>query len=119
MKNLLLNDNLIYMASFPVDMRKSIDGLSLFVCEHFDQNPASGSIYVFINKSRNKIKILYFDSNGFVMWYKRLERGRSIFSRTINNKIITLSESQLRWLLDGLDFMSLRGHPKLYYDTFL
>lgn len=118
MKNVRPSDQPIYFANFSVDMRKSIDGLSLLVCEHFDQNPANGSIYVFLNKSRNKIKILYFDRNGFVMWYKRLERGRFILSKLINEKVYVLSEPQLRWLLDGLDFMSLRGHPKLHYDTF-
>lgn len=118
MEKLLPDNHCIYLANFFVDMRKSIDGLSLLVCEHFDQNPASGSVYVFLNKSRNKIKILYFDRNGFVLWYKRLERGRFILSKTPDEKVYALSESQLRWLLDGLDFMSLRGHPKLHYDTF-
>lgn len=108
----------IYLANFFVDMRKSIDGLSLLVCEHFQQNPASGSIFVFLNKSRNKIKILYFDRNGFTLWYKRLERGRFILSKTLDQQVYELTEAQLRWLLDGLDFTSLRGHPTLYYDTF-
>lgn len=118
MKNVPPNNHSIYLANFSVDMRKSIDGLSLLVSEHFNQNPASGSVYVFLNKSRNKIKILYFDRNGFVLWYKRLEQGRFVFSKTMNENTYPLSDSQLRWLLDGLDFMSLRGHPTLQYNTF-
>lgn len=119
MNNITTNQHNIYFANFFVDMRKSIDGLSLIVCEQFQQNPALGSIFVFLNKSRNKIKILYFDRNGFVLWYKRLERGRFILSTSIVEKVFMMSDEQLRWLLDGLDFMSLRGHPTLQYDTFL
>lgn len=111
------NGKAIYLANFNVDMRKSIDGLSLLVSQHFTRNPADGAIYVFINKACNKIKLLYFDRNGFALWYKRLERGRFRF-KTAGEGVFTLEESQLRWLLDGLDFMHLRGHPQLNYDLF-
>lgn len=111
------NGKAIYLANFHVDMRKSIDGLSLLVYNHFDMNPADGSIYVFINKAINKIKLLYFDRNGFALWYKRLERGRFRFAAG-SDGTCKLEESQLRWLLDGLDFLNLRGYPQLNYDLF-
>ena len=111
------NAGSIYLANFHVDMRKSIDGLSLLVCNHFDRNPADGAVYVFINKASNKLKILYFDRNGFALWYKRLERGKFHFSAN-GDGMCKLEESQLRWLLDGLDFLQLQGHPQLNYDLF-
>jgi transposase len=54
----------------PVDMRKSIDGLSFLVVNEFSANPADGSVYVFFNRSRDKLKLLYWDRNGFCVWYK-------------------------------------------------
>lgn len=113
---MLPNNANIYLANFSVDMRKSINGLSLLICNSFN-NPADGSIYVFINKANNKIKILYFDRNGFMLLYKRLEKGRFCFS-TKEEGYCMLEEQQLRWLLDGLDYSKLSGHPKLSYDIF-
>jgi transposase len=98
-------------------MRKSIDGLSLLVVGHLERNPTDGAIYVFVNKYRNKIKILYYDRNGFALWYKRLERGK--FKLPIfNGKIYSLGSCQLNWLLDGLEFMKLRGHKEVKYTHF-
>ena len=114
---MLPNAGAIYLANFSVDMRKSIDGLSLLVCNHFNMNPADGAIYVFINRASNKIKMLYFDRNGFVLWYKRLERGKFKFLAN-GSGMCELEESQLRWLLDGLDFSNLRGHSQLNYNLF-
>ena len=70
------SDQKVYLANFAVDMRKSIDSLSILVSSHLDQNPGDGALYVFSNRQRNKLKILYWDCNGFCLWYKRLERER-------------------------------------------
>ena len=107
----------VFLANFVVDMRKSIDGLSLLVVNHFDRNPSDGSLYVFINRACNKIKVLYFERSGFALWYKRLEQGR--FKRpAFDGQVYTLDASQLQWLLDGLDFMTLKGHAQLRYTEF-
>jgi transposase len=107
----------VFLANFVVDMRKSIDGLSLLVVNHFERNPSDGSVYVFINKSCTKIKVLYFERSGFALWYKRLEQGR--FKRPrFDGQVYTLDASQLQWLLDGLDVMQLTGHPTLSYSEF-
>ena len=67
-------NNRIYLANFAVDMRMGINGLSLIVLEHFEQNPTDkGRYFVFCNKARNRMKVLYFDKNGFALWLKRLE----------------------------------------------
>ena len=89
----------VYLANFVVDMRKSIDGLSALVVSHL---------------ARNKIKLLYFDRNGFALWYKRLEQGKFQCPQ-FNDEVYTLEASQLHWLLDGLNFMTLKGHPTLSY----
>ncbi len=66
----------IYIATERADMRKSVDGLSLLVQETLNQNALSGHLFVFANKRGDKIKILYWDRNGFCLWYKRLEKSR-------------------------------------------
>ena len=111
------SDKKVYLASFAVDMRKSIDGLSILVSSHLEQNPTDGALYVFCNRSRNKIKILYWDRNGFCLWYKRLERQRFQLPKPTEG-IYTLEAQQLEWLLSGLDFSRLKGHQRLSYSAF-
>ena len=92
-------------ASF-VDMRKSINGLSILIhasgCDF-----ENGKVYVFLNKKREKIKILAKENNGFVLLYKRLDAGNFKLSPSIKTKVI-LTSQQLRWLLDGLKYLKLR-----------
>lgn len=102
----------IYWYKEPVDMRKSIDGLSIIVLEALSQQATSGDIYVFGNRQRDKIKILYWDGSGFCLWYKRLERAKFIYPVMIQGSI-ELSQQELNWLLDGLDISTLRGHEIL------
>ena len=64
----------IYLYSQPIDMRKSINGLSYIVNDLPEQNPQDGSLILFYNRSRDKVKLLYWDNNGFVMVYKRLKK---------------------------------------------
>jgi transposase len=107
----------VYLASFAVDMRKSIDGLCLLVSGGLNKNPTEPALYVFCNKGRNKIKILYWDRNGFCLWYKRLEKEK--FKVPIQNgEVFNLEPRQLEWLLSGLDFTKLKGHKRLNYSAF-
>ena len=97
--------NVIFVHTTFVDMRKSINGLALLVrlsgalFEH-------GKAFVFLNKARDKIKILLKENNGFVLVYKRLDEGQFKLSFT-SKTALTLSRQQLRWLLEGLDYASL------------
>ena len=95
----------IFVYTSYVDMRKSINGLSILVHvsgHDFD----GGGVYVFLNKARDKIKILVKENNGFVLLYKRLDAGNFKLS-PISKTEILLTQQQLRWLLDGLDYLKL------------
>ena len=65
----------IYLHSGATDMRKSFDGLSGIIRGNFGGDPADGSLFLFVNKRRDRIKALWWDGDGFVLWYKRLEQG--------------------------------------------
>ena len=97
-----------------VDMRKSINGLSIVVASNMGKNPTSGELFLFFNKCANKIKILYWDRNGFCLWYKKLESGKLKIPQDESQ----ISYEQLRWLLDGLDIKTLRGYKKSQYQNF-
>lgn len=97
-----------------IDMRKSIDGLSIVIASMMNKNPNSGELFLFFNKSTNKIKVLYWDKNGFCLWYKRLEKGKFKVPQDKSE----LRFEQLRWLLDGLDLKNLQGHKSLSYQSF-
>jgi transposase len=94
----------IYVYTEPTDMRRSIDGLVVLLADTYKLNPQTGDLFIFTNKSKNKIKLLFWDKNGFVLYYKKLDRGRFNYSRYIHNQSIIISTKQLQALLMGLDF---------------
>ena len=71
----------VYICRAPVDFRKSIAGLSAMVEQCLGLNPFAASLFVFVNRDRNRLKILYWDRNGFCLWYKRLEAERFAWPR--------------------------------------
>ena len=91
----------IYMAVSTVDMRKSIDGLSMLVSQAFNLDVLDGCMFIFTNKHRNRIKLLYYDGNGFWLLFKRLEKGNFKWITDDKSDIRLIDERQLRWLLDG------------------
>ncbi|STX57433.1 transposase [Legionella israelensis] len=72
----------IYVATTPVDFRKAINGLAAMVIEEFESPANDGSVYVFYNRSRDRVKCLFWDKNGFVLYHKRLERGKFKMEKT-------------------------------------
>jgi transposase len=106
----------VYLHRAPVDMRKQMDGLSILAQDVLRQNPLSGSLFVFVNARRNKLKILFWERNGFVVWYKRLERERFHWPRT-GEAMLTLTGEQLAWLLDGYDVWRMRAHEVLHFSA--
>lgn len=99
-----------------VDFRKSIDGLVDVVISAHDLDPRSG-IFIFLNKSRDKIKILAWHRNGFVLLLKRLEKG-NFFNIKNESATVSVTPQQLSWLLAGLDWVSMSAWDELEYRDF-
>ena len=97
-----------------VDFRKSINGLSLIVEQKMPVSPLTGSVFVFCNKGRDKLKVLYWDNTGFALWYKRLEKDKFKWPTKLVSQSFNLSEQQLHWLFDGFDVL---GHQAVYYES--
>jgi len=95
----------IWLYQQPVDFRKQMDGLIVLIASHLKQDPTSGQLFLFRNKHANKIKLLWYDGNGFWLCYKRLEQAKFIFP-SIADQTLKLSREQLSWLLSGLNFQS-------------
>ena len=87
----------------PIDFRKQIDGLIILVADTLQVNPTSGQLFLFRNRTANKIKMLWWDKNGFWLFYKRLEKGSLKFP-PISADAMEIGVEQLSWLLSGLDF---------------
>ncbi len=100
-----------------VDFRKQIDGLVLLVADHLQKNPTSGQLFLFRNRTANKIKMLWWDRNGFWLFYKRLEQGRFQFPM-LNTEAIELTRDQLGWLLSGLNCLSHTQLPEVKASNF-
>jgi len=87
----------------PIYFRKQIDSIVIIVADTLRKNPTSGQLYVFRNKNADKLKMLYFEDNGFWLLYKRLEKSRFKFPGIVDDSM-ELSAQQLQWLLSGIDF---------------
>jgi transposase len=87
----------IFVCSEPQDMRRSFDGLSLAAKQHLDEDPQCGALFVFVNKRKNRVKVLWFDQNGYCLLYKRLHHAR--FQLPTDR---TIDARQLAWLLRGV-----------------
>lgn len=108
----------VFLHRLPVDFRKSIDGLSAIVEMEMKQSPFSKKLYVFINKRRNRLKILLWEDNGFCLYYKRLEQKQFHWPRHLEDEVVSLTGQQLNWLLDGLNLKYLmQDTPHRYTST--
>lgn len=103
----------VYLATGFTDLRKSITGLSLIVQEKFNLDPFSRNLYVFCNKSKDKIKILEWSSTGFWLHYLRLEKDTFRWPSSDDNGPMAVNEQSLRWLLDGLSLQEKAHQPVL------
>ena len=107
----------VYLATEPVDMRKAIDGLAIMVEDVLGLNPLSQHLFVFGNRRRDKVKILFFERNGFWLLYKRLEKERFRWPKCNAQGAVQISERELRWLLEGLDFQRLQAHQTVKFSA--
>ena len=102
----------IYLAIQPCDMRKSFNGLQSIVSEHLKADPLNGALYVFANKRRNRLKILYFDQTGLWVLAKRLEIGTFAWPKSIDGgTTLKLAPEALAMLTDGIDLRNGMQRP--------
>lgn len=102
----------IYLHVGHVDFRKSINGLLTIIEYELEINAFTGALFLFTNRKQDKLKCLYWDKTGFVLYYKRLEKHRFKWPKLNDVGTLRLSEQQLNWLLGGYDVI---GHQPLQY----
>jgi len=98
----------IFLFMQPTDMRKSFRGLSALIYRYRGR-PEDGAYYVFVNRVRTHVKVLYWDGDGLAIWYKRLEKGRFVMPRADGERV-ELSRRRLAMLLEGI--VPLRTKPR-------
>lgn len=108
----------VYLAKAATDMRKSFRGLLTLTEGVLQQQPASGHLFVFLNRRRDLMKILYWDGSGYCIWYKRLERGSFQLPVALADAEPTgleLSTAQLSLILQGIDLASARQRLRFHH----
>jgi transposase len=105
----------IFLHRDPVDGRKAINGLASIVQSELGKNPFHGGLFVFTNKKRDVVRILYWDRSGFALWVKRLEQEKFHWPRKSKDDVVILSSAELSWLLDGFDITRMKPHQSLSF----
>ncbi|GLT16118.1 IS66 family insertion sequence element accessory protein TnpB [Vibrio algivorus] len=111
----MLSTSDIYLYRESVDFRKSINGLAAIIEEETDLPLGSGALFLFINKQRDKIKVLYWDKTGFALWYKCLEKDKYKWPSKEKNSVFTLTQFELDRLLSGFNII---GHKPVEIHDF-
>ena len=93
----------IFIHRAPVDMRKSINGLSVIVDQDMGKDLQGKNLFIFCNKRRTHLKMLYFDKSGFALWLKRLEASKFPWTKSLDDNVIEISFEDLELLLDGVN----------------
>lgn len=104
----------VYLHRDPVDFRQSINGLAARVEGGMHLSALSGALFLFCNRQRDRLKILYWDQTGFALWMKRLEEARFRWPQG-SEAVLTLTEGQLHALLEGYDISRTTPHKILHY----
>lgn len=103
----------IWLSTAPTDMRKGFDSLAALVRDHLGQDPLSGHLFLFVSRSRDRIKLLYFEHDGYALWYKRLEVGTfRLPAAKTNGASVELRASELAMLLAGIDLTSIKRRKR-------
>jgi len=103
----------IFLCTSPADMRKGFDTLAALVREHLGHDPLSGHLFLFVGRTRDRLKIMYWDADGFALWYKRLEEGtfRLPSAKSVGASV-ELKASELAMLLEGIDLTSIKRRKR-------
>jgi transposase len=103
----------IYLAVEPADMRKQFDGLLALASDHLGRDPLAGGLFVFVNRRRDRMKMIYWDADGLAIWAKRLEAGTFQLPHVERDaRSVTLSATELTLLLRGIDLGSVRQRKR-------
>jgi transposase len=107
----------VFVCTKPTDMRRSFDGLCGMAQNLIKQDPLSGHLFVFRNRNRDRLKILYWDRDGLAIWYKRLEQGgfqlpTDLQSSEDDQAGAEISIDELTWLLGGVDLASVKRRKR-------
>jgi transposase len=102
----------IFISTEPTDMRKGFDGLSAIVEHEWDASPLSGDLFVFSNRRQTLLKLLYWDTDGYAIWYKRLERGTFRIPPPTAEGRIELTTAKLAMILEGIDIQNTRKRKR-------
>jgi transposase len=106
----------IYLCTAPADMRKGFDSLAALVKDYLGQDPLSRNLFLFVGRNKDRLKILYWDSDGFALWYKRLEEGTfRLPSAKSTGASLELKASELAMLLEGIDLTSIKRRKRFTY----
>jgi transposase len=104
----------IFIKPGATDMRKQINGLAILIQEEMSGNPLDGNLYLFCSKNKSRLKILYWDRNGFCLWLKRLEQDKFPWPNN-SEECRELSGEEFKMLLDGINFFN--AHKELIFSA--
>ncbi len=102
----------VYLCTSPADMRRGFDTLAAMVRDYLGYDPLSGHLFLFVGRDRDRIKILYWDRDGFALWYKRLEEGTFRLPSKNTARSVELKASELAMLLAGIDLTSIKRRKR-------
>ncbi|MEO5350965.1 MAG: IS66 family insertion sequence element accessory protein TnpB [Magnetococcus sp. YQC-3] len=105
----------VFVCLEPIDFRKGITGLAALVEAELERNPFAAALYLFSKRRRDRVKLLYWERNGFCLWQKRLEKERFHGLRSADSRVEVIAGQQLNWLLDGYDIARIKPHKSLNY----
>lgn len=104
----------LFLATQPVDGRKGADSLMVLVRDVLRYDPLSGHLFIFFSKRRERVRIVYWDRNGFALWSKRLEKGRFMPTFSADGKLgaVTIEAAELALIIEGIDLSGARKRPR-------
>lgn len=103
----------IFVAMGDTDMRKGFDGLYALVANQLKQDPLSGSLFLFVNRRRDRLKVLYWDGDGLAIWYRRLEQGTFQFPQSSSDATcVEIRSDEFTMLLRGIDLKSVKRRKR-------
>ena len=112
---MIVADCKVFLSIQPVDMRKSYEGLTALTQSVLQQDPFSGHLFVFTNKKRDRLKVLYWHLNGFCLWQKRLEKGQFHVPKPSSEASLSLTLYQLNGLFQGIEWGKITPPCSLSY----